>query len=183
MKRENIPNILTILRMLLAIPIVYSLLIPHYELAFYLLIIAAVTDSIDGYIARQFQWSSRLGSMLDPLADKILMVSVFIVLAYVGEVPMWLLSMVLLREMVLITGTIVLHLAIGPYQIHPIIISKVNTFLQIFLTFILVFNKGFAMMPIIWVQGLMCLVFATTFASMLAYIWIWTGKILGRREI
>jgi len=183
MRRNDIPNILTIIRMLLVIPIVYGLLTQHEELAFYILVIAAFTDSIDGYIARQFHWSSRLGSVLDPLADKILMVSVFGVLSYLGEVPFWLLSMVVLREIVLISGTVILHLIIGPYEIHPIKISKLNTFLQILLTFLLVFNKSFAVIPTIWIALLMYVVFVTTLVSMLAYMWTWTGKIFGRKEV
>ncbi len=183
MKREYIPNILTVFRILLTAPIVYALLTHHYTWAFYVLLVAGITDSIDGFLARHYHWSSRLGSALDPLADKILMVSVFLTLAYLEQVPLWFLGMVILREIVLVTGTIILRLVAGPYEIHPIWISKVNTFLQIVLTFLLCFNLSYPVIAANWLSYLMYLVFTTTLISMLAYMWIWSGQILGRREI
>jgi cardiolipin synthase len=182
MKSENIPNLLTIMRLLLTVPIVYFLFERRFEPAFYLLLLAGLSDGVDGYLARAYHWHSRLGSLLDPLADKMLMLGVFTMLTYLHQVPVWLLSIVILREVVLMSGTVVLHCVVGPYDIEPIIISKVNTFLQIILTFLLIFNLSYHFVPVAWVNGLMYVVFTTTLVSMLAYMWIWSRRLLRQRE-
>jgi cardiolipin synthase len=183
MNSKNIPNLLTVLRIFLTIPIVMFLCQGEYTWAFYLLVIASFTDAIDGYLARAYHWHSRMGSALDPLADKVLMVSVFLVLTYLAQIPFWLLGMVILREIVLVTGTIILRYIMGPYDIEPIIVSKLNTCLQITLAFLLVFNLSYVWFPRTWIIFMMYAVFTTTLVSMLAYMWIWSRKLLGRGGI
>ena len=128
-----VPNALCVLRMLLAAPIAWLLLRQQYQLTLAVFFFAAVTDALDGFIAKRFNWTSELGKMLDPLADKLLLVTVFITLAVIGRVPMWLAVLVVLRDAVITAGAITYRLLYGPIVgAVPTLVSKLNTLIQIF---------------------------------------------------
>lgn len=173
MNAAYIPNLITVLRLLLVTPIVVGLLTHHYPLAFWLFMVAGLTDAIDGYLARRFQWISRFGAMVDPLADKLLMVATFLTLGYLGILPLWLLTMVILRELVIVIGAVLYHLLIGEYDFIPTRISKVNTCLQIVLIIGFMFNLSYNIIPGTVMKILMGLVFITSFLSLTDYMWVW----------
>lgn len=173
MRREYIPNIITVLRLALVGPIVISLLTHHNQAAFWLFVVAGLTDAIDGYLARRFRWISRWGAMVDPLADKFLMVSTFLVLGYLSIFPLWLLLMLVVRELVIVSGGVVYHFWIGAYEFIPTRISKLNTCLQIILIICLMFNLSYALIPAEWLEYLMLMVFATSLVSLINYIVVW----------
>ena len=128
---SNLPNILTIGRILLVPFTVWGLLQEFFGLAFSAFMLAGLTDAIDGYLARRFRWQSELGTYLDPLADKLLLVAVFTTLALQVHVPMWLAILVVSRDL-LIVGGIVLSRYLGkPMVMQPLLISKLNTAGQI----------------------------------------------------
>lgn len=176
--RSQIPNILTIIRFLLIFPIVGLMISGRFQLAFYLFVIAGITDGVDGYLARRFDWISRFGSIADPLADKFLLVSSFIVLTYLGHIPGLLLSVVIGRDLLILLGALVLHWLIGRYDFVPSRISKINTLLQNSLIVVVLFQLGFAATVPYWLMGsLMVIVFITSIISFLDYGWVWIKRV------
>ena len=126
----TIPNLLTALR-ILSIPFFAALVTAgNLHAALILFTAAAATDFFDGYLARRFSWQSPLGQSLDPLADKLLMSSAFIVLAYAGFVPVWLAAIVLLRDLSMLLGIIILNRSGSGVNIEPTVAGKATTFLQ-----------------------------------------------------
>lgn len=134
-----LPNGLCVLRMLLAPPTAWLLLRGEYWLTLLVFFIAAVTDAADGYLAKRFGWETELGKALDPLADKLLLVTVFITLAVLGLVPIWLAALVVLRDLLITGGAITYRLLYGPLVgAAPTWLSKLNTLLQVLYVFAVV---------------------------------------------
>lgn len=117
--------------MLLAWPTAWLLLHGEYGWTLMVFFFAAVTDALDGYLAKRFRWTSELGKVLDPLADKILLVTVFITLAVLMRVPIWLAGLAVLRDVVIAAGAIGFRCLFGPIRGSPTLISKFNTLVQI----------------------------------------------------
>ena len=130
--REQIPNIITVIRILSIAPICWLLWQEAYEWALTLLVLAGLSDALDGFLARRYGWLTRLGAMLDPVADKLFVVAVFIVFGLKGDLPWWLIALVMGRDVVIVLGAIAYRLFTGRLDMRPLIISKVNTGLQIF---------------------------------------------------
>ncbi|HEX2583547.1 MAG TPA: CDP-alcohol phosphatidyltransferase family protein [Steroidobacteraceae bacterium] len=127
-----LPNALCVLRMLLALPVAWFLYHERYDVTFFVFFVAAVTDGLDGYIAKRFNWTTELGKILDPLADKLLLVTVFITLTIIGKVAPWLVTLVVLRDVIIAVGaTIYRSMAGSLADSSPTWISKVNTVMQI----------------------------------------------------
>lgn len=190
MRPEYIPNIITILRLILVGPIVIGLLTRHNHLAFWLFVVAGLTDAIDGYLARRFKWISRWGAMVDPLADKFLMVTTFLTLGYLSIFPLWLLSMFVIRELVIVVGGVIYHFWIGVYDFVPTRISKLNTCLQIILIISLMFNLSYSLIPTTWLFILMIVTFFTSLSSLADYVFVWgrrawlhSKRLAGQRKI
>lgn len=178
MNLKHLPNIISVLRILLVIPVVILLLHREYGDALILFAVAGVSDGLDGFLAKHFHWQSRLGSILDPLADKLLLVCSFVALAWIGFIPLWLLLSVLARDLVIVVGAATFHILFGRFEMQPTRVSKVNTFFQIVYVLAVVFYHGeFAFTPWI-VETLGYIVLATVIISGSNYIWIW-----GRRAL
>lgn len=126
-----IPNGLTFLRILLVIPFAWTLAYGNYRAALVLFFVAAATDGLDGLLARMCGWKSRLGAIVDPLADKLLLVAAFLMLSVTGVFPMWLFLLVLGRDLVIVVGGLVFHRLIGPFDVEPSVFGKLNTLVQI----------------------------------------------------
>jgi cardiolipin synthase len=127
-----LPNGLCVLRMLLAAPTAWLLVRSEYWLTLLVFVIAAVTDVADGYVAKRFGWQTELGKALDPLADKLLLVAVFITLAALHLVPVWLAVLVVVRDALITGGAIAYRLLYGPIiGAAPTLISKLNTLVQV----------------------------------------------------
>lgn len=128
----TIPNLLTLLRILLTPYLVWLLLDARLEQALAVFLLAGVTDGLDGLIARLFQQKSKLGAYLDPLADKLLLVSSFILLGHLRLVPIWLVVIVVSRDALILLGLLTLMFHHIPFEIKPSILSKCTTLLQLF---------------------------------------------------
>lgn len=182
MKARDIPNLISFLRILLVAPTVYYLLNQDYRVALLLFLIAGISDGVDGILARRFRWQTRLGAMLDPIGDKLLLVSSFLVLGWLGHLPVLLVVLVLLRDVVIVTGAVLYHLLIEEVPIQPVMISKINTALQIALVVLQIFAfSGLALSGLVTplvIESLIWLVYATTVSSGIVYIWLW-----GRRAM
>lgn len=144
---RHLPNLITVLRILLVGPVVWALLERRFELAIYLFLIAGVSDAVDGFLAKQFGWSSRLGGILDALADKFLLVSTFLALWWLDVFPTWLVVLILARDLLIVGGGIAYRTRIGVFDPAPTLISKLNTLLQIVLAALGVVHLGIVPVP------------------------------------
>ena len=128
---SNIPNIITVLRILLVIPTAWMLWEMRYLEAFVLMIVAGLSDALDGFLARRFNWISKLGATLDPLADKFLVAAMFIVFTVQGHIPLWVALIVLAGDFTIVAGAGVYKLLYEEVEISPTFLSKANTAMQI----------------------------------------------------
>lgn len=175
---RHIPNIISVLRILLVVPVVLLLLQRDYASALLLFAVAGVSDALDGFLAKHYGWQSRLGSILDPLADKLLLVCSFLSLGWLGLIPVWLVAAVMARDLIIVLGAGAFHLLYGRFEMQPTRVSKVNTVVQIVLVLAVVFFHGeFAFTPWI-IEVLVDITLATTLLSGGNYVWIW-----GRRAL
>lgn len=169
----TIPNVITIARLVM-VPIAIDALVDgRHALAFWVFLIAGAADGLDGWIARRFDQRSELGAFLDPIADKALLVSIYVVLALGGIVPSWLTTLVVSRD-VLIVGAVVLSWIMGrPVAIQPLFVSKANTTAQIGFAALVLGSRAFGVDPGgLWVAGEI-LVAALTVVSGGAYVVGW----------
>lgn len=127
----QIPNIITILRILLVLPTGWLLWERRYAEAFALMAIAGISDALDGFLARRFNWMSKLGAALDPVADKLLVAVMFVVFTVQGLIPLWVAIIVLVRDFVIVAGAGVYKLLYEEVEISPTFVSKANTAMQI----------------------------------------------------
>jgi len=127
----NIPNFLSLLRIILVPVIVIFLIQGLYAKALIIFVIAGLTDALDGALARLLNKKTKLGSFLDPLADKILLSTSFISLAIFGLIPSWLAVIVISRDFIILLGLLILSMMSVTYEIKPVFVSKVTTTLQI----------------------------------------------------
>lgn len=169
MSRASIPNLLCVMRILLAIPIVWALVNGYYDWTLGLFVIAAVSDGLDGFLAKQYGWTSELGKVLDPVADKLLLVSVIITLTLVGMVPLWLTVVVVARDVLIGAGAGVYKWLFGPVEGQPTAASKVNTFFQLTYVIVVVAGAAAPIVPRAWVMLLGATVLVTTVVSGVDY--------------
>lgn len=139
----TIPNIITLLRFLLVPAIIYALLERQVGWALAGFVIAGVSDGVDGFIARNFDQRSELGAYLDPIADKLLLVSVFVVLGLMGELPLWLVIAAVSRDALIIIAVLLSLVMARPVEVKPLFVSKVNTAVQILLASVVLFELAF----------------------------------------
>ncbi len=141
---SQVPNLISVARLAIAPAAILSVLQDKFDLAFWLLLVAAASDAIDGILARWLDARTLLGSYLDPAADKALLVGLFIALGHEGVLPIWLVSLVVLRDLAIVAGFILLHeLRPRAAKIEPLVVSKVNTATQLALTCLALAAEGF----------------------------------------
>ncbi len=171
----TIPNLITIGRLLLVPLVIHALLTGQHGLAFTGFLIAGISDGVDGFIARHFNQRSELGAYLDPLADKLLLVSVFIVMGYLGQLPLWLVIAAVSRDALIVVAVILSTLMGKPVEMRPLMVSKANTAIQIALAALILAQQAFSFeigLPgqlMIYLSGLL------TVASAGAYLVVWLG--------
>jgi cardiolipin synthase len=165
-----LPNAICVLRMLLAAPVAVALVRGEYLLTVVLFAIAALSDGLDGWLAKTFGWTSRLGKILDPIADKLLLVTVFVALVWVGRVPLWLGAAVVVRDLVIVGGAIAYHWLIGWIEGHPTHVSKLNTVVQILFVLAVIASAAWPAVPAWMVTAAGAACFVTTVVSGLDYV-------------
>ncbi len=166
----NLPNIITFGR-LCAVPLAVWLVIQRQTgWAFGLFALAGISDGIDGWLARR-RGGSALGAMLDPMADKALLVCMFVTLAAIGVLPSWIAILVVFRDLVIVGGLMVMWQLAIPVRIKPLLLSKLNTALQLLLVGVVLLLEGFGLQAP-WLRVLLIwTVAATTLGSGAAYVW------------
>jgi cardiolipin synthase len=175
---RQIPNLITLIRILLVVPMVVGLVHRKLETVLILFVLAAASDALDGFLARRFGWQSVLGSILDPIADKLLLATLLVTLAVLSLVPVWLMAAALARDMIIVAGAAAYRFFIGPLTAQPSVVSKFNTFCQAAFVLCVVAGAEFAWPPS-WAQAALgALAFATTVVSGIDYVMTY-----GRRAI
>jgi cardiolipin synthase (CMP-forming) len=174
-----LPNLITLAR-LLAVPVVLWLISEkHWAPAFWVFVIASVTDGLDGFLARSLDARSVLGAYLDAIADKALLVSVYIALGLGGHIPTWLVILVVSRDVLIVGGVLLLHTLDQPPQMTPLLISKANTVMQILLACFVLADLGGVIGGHELVPALVLVVAATTLISGGAYLVGWGRSLIG----
>lgn len=171
-----IPNALCFLRMLLVLPVAWLLAHQEFRLTLWLFAFAAATDGLDGFLAKRCGWTSELGKIVDPLADKILLVGVFLTLGIMGLVPLWLAIAAIGRDVVITAGAITYNALFGAIDGHPTWISKLNTLCQIVFVLLVVAAHAIGDVPQNAVIALGALVFVTTVVSGIDYVLTYSLK-------
>ncbi|HHZ87524.1 MAG TPA: CDP-alcohol phosphatidyltransferase family protein [Chromatiaceae bacterium] len=175
MHAREIPNLISIGRILLIAPVVWCLFVGRFDYALLLFAVAGFSDALDGFLAKRFGWQSGLGAILDPIADKMLLVSCYVVLVVLDLIPVALTVVVILRDVLIVIGAIVYHYKIEAFDPSPSMISKVNTTFQIMLVIVVVAAQDVLPVPNLLLQFFLWGVWLTTIISGLAYLWVW-GK-------
>jgi cardiolipin synthase len=173
---------ITILRLVLVPGVVLAMLQARWEWAFAGFVVAGISDGVDGFIARHFNQRSRLGAYLDPMADKLLLVSVFVVLGIAGELPLWLVIAVVSRDALIVFAVLLSSVMAQPVEMKPLMVSKANTAIQLVLAAVVLGELAFgvdigALRPaLIILSGLL------TVASAAAYLVAWLRHMSGHGE-
>ena len=143
----SIPNIITLARIILVPVIVWAIVSSQMEIAFALFVIAGVSDAVDGFLAKRFNMTSELGALLDPLADKALLVSIYVALGIWGAVPRWIVILVVSRDIMIVSAVIVSWLFDKPVEMKPLMVSKLNTVAQVAFAALVLASLGFGFQP------------------------------------
>ena len=175
---RHLPNLICVLRIVLIWPIVLALDGGAYPRALLLFFIAALSDGLDGFLAKRFHWTSDLGKVLDPLGDKLLLVAVFLVATWHGLIPQRLTAAAVARDVMIGLGALVYRLGWGPLNGRPMISSKLNTLLQLLFVLAVVSNKAFGLPSRLWVEALIPPMWVTLVLSGFFYIREFTRRAL-----
>jgi cardiolipin synthase (CMP-forming) len=175
----SLPNIITLGRVIL-VPIIFWLLVTgNSQAAFYLVVIAGLSDAVDGFLAKRFGLETGLGAYLDPLADKLLIVSLYIALGVSKALPLWLVIAVVSRDILIVAAVLISGVFGQPLQMKPLTISKANTVAQIVLAATVLAAEGFALQidgirtALVWITGTL------TVLSLAIYLKTWLRHMAG----
>jgi cardiolipin synthase len=175
-----IPNAISLLRIALVVPILMLILRDQYAWALALFFVAGFSDGLDGYLANRFDWTTRLGGLLDPVADKLLVAGMFITLAWVGRVPVWLAVLVTLRDVVIFGGAVAYNFLIEPVEGEPTRVSKLNTVLELLFLLFVVSHAAFGWPDPISTTVLGAAILVTVVITGVDYVWAWSRRASAR---
>ncbi len=173
---RDLPNTISLLRLLAVIPVVYLLLERELGWALLLFVAAGLSDGLDGLLAKRFGWQSHLGGILDPLADKVLLVACFLVLGAMSLIPGWLVVLVIFRDLLIVGGAVLYNYRVEEIEAAPILVSKLNTLFQILLVLLVIMNAGVTPVPGWVIATLIWACLLTVVVSGAQYVWIWWRK-------
>ena len=178
----NIPNFITLGRVL-SVPVIFWLLLSgENKIAFFVFVCAGISDAVDGYLAKRFDWSTELGAYLDPLADKLLIVSIYIALGARSELPLWLVIAVVSRDILILLAVLLSWLLDHPVRIKPLAVSKANTTAQLLLAATVMADQAFGLgfegtrTVLVWLTA------ALTLLSLAAYVRAWLLHMTGTAD-
>lgn len=169
----NIPNLITLGRILLVPVIVWAITSGQMAIAFVLFFIAGLSDAVDGFLAKRFNMQSEIGALLDPLADKCLLVSIYVALGITADIPRWLVILVVSRDIIIVGAVIVSWLLDRPIPMKPLMVSKLNTVAQVGFAALVLASLGFGFQPHPYDLILMGLVTIFTLGSVSLYLVEW----------
>lgn len=169
----SIPNLITLGRILLVPLVVWAISSGTMWIAFVLFVVAGVSDAVDGFLAKRYNMTTELGRYLDPLADKALIVSIYLALGINGTIPRWLVILVVSRDILIVGGIMLSWLMGDPLKIKPLWVSKLNTAAQIVFACVVLGSIGFEIQADIFIEVMMVVVTCTTLLSIAAYVVEW----------
>jgi cardiolipin synthase (CMP-forming) len=169
----SIPNVITLVRILLVPIIVWAIASSQMEIAFAVFVVAGVSDAIDGFLAKRFNLTSELGALLDPLADKALLVSIYVALGIWGAIPRWIVILVVSRDIMIVAAVIVSWLFDRPVAMKPLMVSKLNTVAQVGFAALVLASLSFGFRPMPYDLILMGFVTVFTLVSVSLYLVEW----------
>ena len=175
-KLSWIPNALTLIRCLLVVPVALFVYQQQFMSALITFGIAGFTDGLDGFIARRYGWQSYIGAILDPLADKLLMMVGFVSLSVIGIVPLWLMVTVVARDLIIVGGATLFRWLHGPYMMSPSFSGKLSTFLQILLVVWVLVEHAFGLTGTVVTSVMIWITLIVTIVSGLEYVVVWYRK-------
>jgi cardiolipin synthase (CMP-forming) len=169
-----LPNIISSLRILLIVPIAIMLAEYRFIITLWLFGAAAVSDGVDGFLAKRFGWQTQLGGMLDPIADKLMLATAFVMLAVLGLIPRWLAAVVIARDCIIVLGAICYRVLLGPIEARPSLISKLNTLCQMLFILTVIGERQFSWPTSSTTTALGALVFVTVVVSGIDYVLVYS---------
>jgi cardiolipin synthase len=172
----NLPNALTLLRLVMVPFLIFLLHEGRFGAALALFAFAGLTDAADGFVAKRFGQETELGKVIDPIADKALVVALYVSLAWLGWVPFWLVVAVVARDAIIVAGALAFHYLTGALEMAPTYLSKANTAVQLVYVGLVLVDAAFAADLAAWRGYLAALVLVTTIASGLQYVVLWLRK-------
>lgn len=182
MKLTYVPNVISCIRLILIIPLCFALIHHEYTAAFSLFVIAGISDGLDGFLARRYGWTTYFGGIVDPIADKLLMMATYYLMVLQHHIPLWLVLAVISRDIIIILGVIACYYCFERFQFKASLISKINTVLQIVLIIMVLVNLSFFKLPTGLLENMMYVVLATTVFSFIDYFWVWSRRAFALRN-
>lgn len=173
----NIPNLITLGRIILVPVVVWAIAANHMKVAFVLFVVAGISDAVDGYLAKHFNMTTEIGALLDPLADKALLISIYMALGIWGAIPRWVVILVVSRDIMIIGGVVVSWLLDKPVAMKPLMVSKLNTVAQVGFAALVLAALGFGFQPWPYDAVLMGIVAVLTVLSVGLYLVDWLRHI------
>lgn len=171
-----LPNAISLMRIVLVVPVLTLIFDGNYSWALALFVIAGFSDGVDGYLAKRFDWHTRLGALLDPVADKLLVAGMFITLASTQHIPIWLAVIVILRDVVIIGGATAYNFIVAPVQGEPTSISKLNTVMELLFLFSVLSRAAFDWPDKVTVTILGAAILVTVVISGVDYVVSWSKR-------
>ncbi len=168
-----IPNAISLMRIFLIAPIILLFVYGEFGWALALFVIASLSDGLDGYIAKKYDWNTRLGAFLDPAGDKLLVAWSFGTLAFLGQIPVWLAVIVILRDVLIVAGSFMYHYRVRRLEGDPTVISKLNTGLEFAFLIAVMSRAGFGWPDDITITVLGAAVLVTVVISGYDYVSNW----------
>jgi len=175
---RHLPNFICLVRIALIWPTIDALTSAHYWSALALVAVCAVSDGLDGWLAKRFNWTSHLGKILDPLADKLLLVALFLAATWMNLVPWWLTAVVVGRDVMIGGGAVIYRFWIGPLHGRPTILSKINTGMQLAVALAAILGAATGLPTRDMVVALACVTLITTLVSGADYLSAFTRRAL-----
>ena len=177
MSLKWIPNIISIFRILLILPVLLLIFKSEYQWALFLFLIAGLSDALDGYLAKHFGWRTRVGALLDPVADKLLVAGSYIVLTWLNFIPFWLAMIVVSRDLIIAVGVFIYSFVIEPFEGEATKISKINTFMELLFVLVILSSAAFDWSANYVITVIGSAVLVTVFISGVDYIISWVRRI------
>ena len=175
---RHLPNFICLVRIVLIWPTVVALQAGNYWTALVLVAICAISDGLDGWLAKRFNWTSHLGKILDPLADKLLLVALYLTATWSNLIPWWLTAVVVGRDVMIGSGAVVFRIWFGPLHGRPTILSKINTGMQLAVVLAAILGAATGLPTPEMVMALAILTLLTTLVSGADYLAAFTRRAL-----
>ena len=177
-----LPNFITVFRLILAVPICVMILNKDYSAVLWIAFIAGVSDGVDGWLARKMEAKSSFGAFVDPVADKVMLNSAFISFGVTGLLPWWMVTIVVMKDVVVVAGALVYYWLFSCYELAPSVWGKASTGVQIVFVLMLLTHQVYPVFPTFILQSGLWVVIVMALVSAAHYIYVWGGKALATKK-